>query len=49
MGLVLTVDQTGKILSKEWISEPTFDADGNIIVDENGKPVMDSAPEGMLD
>lgn len=49
MGLVLTVDQTGKILKKEWISEPVLDENGEVVIDETGRPIMDSAPEGVLD
>lgn len=49
MGLKITITETGEIVSKEWITEPIRDEQGNLVLDEDGNVIMDSAPEGVLD
>jgi len=51
MGTLIIRTKVDGTTVKEWESAPVLDADGNIVW-ENERlsiPVMDKAPEGMLD
>lgn len=50
MGKVITIQNKDGSVTKTWQAEPVKDENGKIVWDPaTRKPIMDTAPEGVLD